>query len=44
MANDDVAGLREMMQLPSLEAIFTQLAVREDPEAEAEELLRTVRS
>lgn len=44
MANDEVAGLREMMQLKSLEAIFTQLAVREDPEAEAEELLKAARS
>jgi ABC-2 type transport system ATP-binding protein len=35
VANDDIARLREYMSLPSLEAIFRQLAAQADPERAA---------
>lgn len=43
VANDDVASLRNLMELPSLEAIFTQLAVRQDPDEAARGLLEAMR-
>jgi ABC-2 type transport system ATP-binding protein len=33
VANDSVARLRELMELPTLEEIFSQLAVEQDPVA-----------
>ncbi len=42
VANDSVASLRQMMQLPSLEEIFTQLAVREDPQQTARDIAAAV--
>lgn len=42
VANDEVASLRGLMELPSLEAIFTQLAVRQDPEEAARGLLEAM--
>jgi len=43
VANDEVASLRGLMELPSLEAIFTQLAVRQDPEEAARGLMEAMR-
>ena len=42
VANDNVAHLRELMRSPSLEDVFTQLAVREDVNATAATLLETI--
>jgi ABC-2 type transport system ATP-binding protein len=42
VAHDSVAQLRQLMQLPSLEEIFTQLAVREDPQDTAREIAAAV--
>ncbi len=42
VANDSVAALRQMMQLPSLEEIFTQLAMREDPQKTARDIAAAV--
>jgi len=38
-ADDSVENLRQLMKVPSLEEIFSQLVVQEDPEAAASELL-----
>jgi ABC-2 type transport system ATP-binding protein len=42
VANDSVATLQHLMQLPSLEEIFTQLAVREDPQKTARDIAAAV--
>lgn len=39
LANDSIARLRELMSLPTLEEIFSQLAVQQDTEAIAKEIL-----
>ena len=39
----EAASLRELMHSPSLEDVFSQLAVKDDVEAVAEELLEAVR-
>jgi ABC-2 type transport system ATP-binding protein len=43
-ALDSVTRLREMLSSPSLEDVFTQLALDEDPEARASALLEVIRS
>jgi len=43
-ANGSVEQLRELMALPSLEAIFTQLAARESPDEVAATLISAMRS
>jgi len=43
-ANGSVEHLRELMALPSLEAIFTQLASRESPDEVAASLITAMRS
>jgi ABC-2 type transport system ATP-binding protein len=42
VANDSVATLRQLMQLPSLEEIFTQLAVKEDTQKTAQDIVAAV--
>jgi ABC-2 type transport system ATP-binding protein len=42
VADDQVASLRGLMELPSLEAIFTQLAVRQNPEEAARGLMEAM--
>jgi ABC-2 type transport system ATP-binding protein len=42
VANDSVVQPRQLMQLPSLEEIFTQLAVREDPLETARDIAAAV--
>jgi ABC-2 type transport system ATP-binding protein len=42
VADDEVGHLRHLMQLPTLEAIFTQLALREKPADRAAQLLAAV--
>jgi ABC-2 type transport system ATP-binding protein len=39
VANDSVSGLRGLMALPSLEEIFSQLVVAQDPESVAREMV-----
>jgi ABC-2 type transport system ATP-binding protein len=41
MAEDSVERLRDLMQAPSLEEIFTQLVQQEDMEAVAKEIAET---
>jgi ABC-2 type transport system ATP-binding protein len=43
VADDSAADLRELMQLPSLEDVFAQLAVRENLEEMAARLWDTIR-
>lgn len=43
VANDEVASLRGLMELPSLEAIFTQLAVTQNPGEAARGLMEAMR-
>jgi ABC-type Na+ transport system ATPase subunit NatA len=43
VANDEVGRLRDLMQLPSLEQIFRQLAKQEDVGASARELVAVMR-
>ncbi len=43
VANDSVASLRGLMALPSLEAIFTQLALRQDPDEMAASLIEAMK-
>jgi ABC-2 type transport system ATP-binding protein len=43
VADDSATNLRELMHLPSLEDVFSQLAVKDDVEAVAGELLDAVR-
>jgi ABC-2 type transport system ATP-binding protein len=43
VADDSASNLRELMHLPSLEDVFSQLAVKDDVEAVAAELLDVVR-
>jgi len=43
VANDEVGRLRELMQLPSLEQIFRQLARQEDVGAAAREIVAVMR-
>jgi ABC-2 type transport system ATP-binding protein len=43
VASDSVEHLRELMSLPTLEQIFTQLALKTDPEVAARELLEATR-
>jgi len=42
MAEDSVGRLRELMQLPSLEEIFTQLVQHEDVEAIAKDIVQVI--
>lgn len=42
VANDSVSNLRHILQLPSLEEIFTQLAVKEDPQETARDIAAVV--
>ena len=42
-ADDSAANLRELMHLPSLEDVFSQLAVKDDVESVAGQLLEAVR-
>jgi ABC-2 type transport system ATP-binding protein len=44
VADDSAAHLRELMQLPSLEDVFAQLAVRENLDDLANALVETIRS
>jgi ABC-2 type transport system ATP-binding protein len=39
VANDSVARLRDLMALPSLEGIFSQLVMQEDTEKIAEDIV-----
>ena len=43
VADDSASNLRELMHLPSLEDVFSQLAVKDDVEAMAGELLKAAR-
>jgi ABC-2 type transport system ATP-binding protein len=43
VADDSAAHLRELMHSPSLEDVFSQLAVKDDVEAVAGDLLEAVR-
>ena len=43
VADDSVEHLRSLMELPTLESIFTQLAVEQDPRAIAVELIEALR-
>ena len=43
VADDSASNLRDLMHLPSLEDVFSQLAVKDDVEAVAAELLEAVR-
>lgn len=43
VANDSVEHLRGLMELPTLEAIFTQLALRQDPDEMAQRLAEAMR-
>jgi ABC-type Na+ transport system ATPase subunit NatA len=42
VADDKVANLRSLMKLPSLEAVFSQLVVKENPEEKARRLLELI--
>jgi ABC-2 type transport system ATP-binding protein len=42
VADDSVERLRSLMELPTLESIFTQLAVEQDPRAVAQELVAAI--
>lgn len=42
VADDSVANLRGLMALPNLEAIFTQLALRDDPSSVAASLMEAI--
>ncbi len=44
VADDSAARLRELMQVPSLEDVFSQLAVREDVDGLASALVETIES
>jgi ABC-2 type transport system ATP-binding protein len=44
VADDSMANLRQLMKLPSLEEIFSQLVVKEDTEAKAREILAAIRT
>jgi ABC-2 type transport system ATP-binding protein len=43
VADDSAARLRELTQLPSLEDVFAQLAIEENPSLTADAILETVR-
>jgi ABC-2 type transport system ATP-binding protein len=43
VADDSVEHLRELMKLPSLEEIFTQLALEQDVAGVADEMMRVIR-
>jgi len=43
VANDSVERLRNLMQLPSLEQIFSQLVVQEDAELVAHNIVEVMR-
>ena len=43
VANDSVERLRDLMKLPSLEDIFSQLVLREDPEKIAREIVEVMK-
>jgi ABC-2 type transport system ATP-binding protein len=43
VADDSAANLRQLMHLPSLEDVFSQLAVKDDVEGMAGELLEAAR-
>lgn len=43
VANDSVERLRDLMKLPSLEDIFSQLVLREDPEQIAREIVEVMK-
>jgi ABC-2 type transport system ATP-binding protein len=42
VANDEVGRLRDLMQLPSLEQIFRQLAKQEDVTSAAREIVAVI--
>jgi hypothetical protein len=42
VAHDSVARLRELMTLPDLEQIFSQLVKQEDTDQRAHDLLRAI--
>jgi ABC-2 type transport system ATP-binding protein len=42
VANDSVAHLRNLMELPSLEDIFSQLAVEQDSDGIAREIVAAI--
>jgi ABC-2 type transport system ATP-binding protein len=42
VANDSVARLRDLMKLPSLEGIFSQLVLQEDTEKIAEDIVDVI--
>jgi ABC-2 type transport system ATP-binding protein len=44
VADDSVANLQSLMSLPSLESIFTQLAVEQDPSEVAADLVKAMRA
>jgi ABC-2 type transport system ATP-binding protein len=44
VANDSVTALRELMKLPNLEEIFSQLVVEQDTEAMAREFVEAVQA
>jgi ABC-type multidrug transport system ATPase subunit len=44
VADDSIVKLRSMMELPSLEAIFSQLAVDQDPQAIAHQITDLIRA
>jgi ABC-2 type transport system ATP-binding protein len=43
VADDSASNLRALMHLPSLEDVFSQLAVKDDVDAVAAEMLKAVR-
>jgi ABC-2 type transport system ATP-binding protein len=43
VANDSIDGLRDLMALPTLEEIFSQLATERDPDATALEIAEVIR-
>lgn len=44
VADDSVHNLRNLMELPTLDEIFSQLVVQEDTQAQAKEILQAVKS
>jgi ABC-2 type transport system ATP-binding protein len=44
VANDSVERLRDLMKLPSLEDIFSQLVFQENPEKIATEIVEVMKS
>ena len=44
MANDSVEHLRDLMELPSLEDIFSQLVLQEDTDQIAEDIVEVMQA